>query len=89
MHTPKVTKQETCKKISITTETEASQKTHGRKFIPVVLEDVAAFPGDLSGHSMLPAACSTQPMLRCNPADHLAELQQVQELLDLQVIQVI
>lgn len=28
MHTPKVTKQETCKKISITTETEASQKTH-------------------------------------------------------------
>lgn len=65
------------------------EKTHWSKFIPVVLEDVVAFPGDLSGHNMLPAACSTQPMLRCNPADHLAELQQAQELLDLQVIQVI
>lgn len=48
-----------------------------------------AFPVDLSGRNMLPAACSTQPMLHCNLADHLAEPQQGQELLDLQVIKII
>lgn len=48
-----------------------------------------AFPVDLSGRNMLPVVCSTQPMPHCNLADHLAELQQAQELLDLQVFTVI
>lgn len=48
-----------------------------------------AFPVDSSGRNMLPVACSTQPMRRCNLADHLVEPQQGQELLDLQVIKII
>jgi len=55
----------------------------------VVLEDVVAFPADLSGRNTLPVACSTQPMLHCNLADHPAEPQQGQELLVLQVIKII
>lgn len=61
-----------------------NQKPISKRVIPEVLEGAVAFLGDLSGHSMLLAVYSIQPMLHYNLADHLVGPQWEQELLDLQ-----
>lgn len=86
MHTPKEQSRRHAKK-HLQPLRRKPAKNHF-KTVPVVLEDAVAFPVDLSERSTLPAACSTQPTLRCNLADRPEEPQQGQEQLDLQVIRI-
>lgn len=76
---------QTCRKHGWSGKQKQKQnKKNSKCFLPEVLEDAAASPGDLSGHNTLLAVYSTQPRLHYNPADHLVGPQQEQELLDLQ-----
>lgn len=80
MHTPKEQSRRHAKKYLQPLRRKPG-KNHF-KTVPVVLEDAVAFPVDLSERSTLPAACSTQPTLRCNLAARPEEPQQGQEQLD-------
>lgn len=74
---------QTCRKHGWSGKQKQKQnKKNSKCFLPEVLEDAAASPGDLSGHNTLLAVYSTQPRLHYNPADHLVGPQQEQELLD-------